>query len=184
MAEIVPKDGAVIEAGIRPIKLMDQLRDRIRYLHYSNRTEQAYAMWIRRYICFHDKRHPLDLGALEIESFLTALVEQRNVSASTHTQALSALLFLYKEVLKVKLPWLEDIGRPKKPQRLPAVLSQEEVIRVLARLEGVHALMARLRSCSIRPPGRRTRLWPTCRSFRCRLVRRGPRSRCPVYTVA
>ena len=144
MAEIVLKDGVTIEAGIRPIKLMDQLRDRIRYLHYSYRTEQAYAMWIRRYICFHDKRHPLELGALEIESFLTALVEQRNVSASTHTQALSALLFLYKEVLKVKLPWLEDIGRPKKPQRLPAVLSQEEVIRVLARLEGVHALMARL----------------------------------------
>ena len=125
-------------------KLLDRVREKIRYLHYSYRTEQAYVMWVRRFIYFHGKRHPREMGAPEIEAFLTDLVEQHNVSSSTHAQALSALLFLYKEVLKVELPWLDEIGRPRKPQRLPTVLTRAEVVRMFAHLDGIHALMARI----------------------------------------
>jgi integron integrase len=127
-----------------PLRLLDQVRERARYRHYSYRTEQAYVMWVRRFVLFHGKQHPSMLGAAEVEAFLADLVESLNVAASTHAQALSALLFLYKEVLRMELPWLADIGRPKKPQRLPTVLTQEEVVRLLARLDGAHALMARL----------------------------------------
>lgn len=110
-----------------PPKLLDQVRDRIRLKHYSLRTEQAYLGWIKRYIIFHNKRHPAEMGRIELESFLTSLAVERNVSASTQTQALSALLFLYKEVLQLDFPWLEGVTRAKKPVRLPTVLTRDEV---------------------------------------------------------
>ncbi|MHB1292506.1 MAG: integron integrase [Sulfuricella sp.] len=125
-------------------RLLDEVRDRLRLKHYSLRTEQSYVDWIKRYIWFHDKRHPLDLGPREVEAFLTDLAVARKVSASTQNQALAALLFLYKEVLGIELPWLDDVVRAKKPQRLPVVLTVAEVQRLLARLDGSHGLMARL----------------------------------------
>ena len=125
-------------------RLLDQIRHRIRYKHYSIRTERAYVDWARRFILFHGKRHPRDMGATEVEAFLTYLANDRNVAASTHQQALAALLFLYKEVLAIELPWLSEIGRPKKPKRLPTVLTHGEVQRLFAHLEGTHCLMARL----------------------------------------
>lgn len=125
-------------------RLLDQIRERIRYKHYSIRTERAYVDWARRFILFHGKRHPRDMGAVEVEAFLTHLVTERDVAASTHQQALAALLFLYGEVLGVDLPWMGDIGRPKKPKRLPVVLSEDEVRRLFVHLEGEHRLMARL----------------------------------------
>lgn len=108
-------------------RLLDQVRERIRVEHYSLRTEQAYVGWIKRYILFHDKRHPRDMGKVEVEAFLSALAVERNVSAATQTQALSALLFLYREVLGVELPWLDDLVRAKKPRRLPSVLTRAEM---------------------------------------------------------
>ncbi|WP_439887829.1 integron integrase [Pseudomonas sp. MBLB4123] len=117
-------------------RLLDQMRERIRLKHYSIRTERVYCEWVKRFIRFHQYRHPLDMGAAEVEAFLTELAVRRNVSASTQNQALSALLFLYKEVLALDLPWLADVVRAKKPQRLPVVLSIEEVRRILAALDG------------------------------------------------
>ena len=136
-----------VKSGISsqpPVKLLDQVRDRIRYKHYSIRTEQSYVQWVKRFVLFHNKRHPNAMGAVEMEAFLSHLANEGNVSASTHQQALSALLFLYKEVLGVDLPWLENLSRPKKPKRLPVVLTVTEVRKMLAQLEGTHALMARL----------------------------------------
>jgi integron integrase len=127
-----------------PPKLLDQVRDKIRVKHYSIRTEDSYLGWIKRYIYFHDKRHPKEMGAAEAEAFLTHLAVEGNVSASTQNQALSALLFLYREVLGMELPWLDDVVRAKKPQRLPSVLNREEVSLVLVRMEGTYGLMARL----------------------------------------
>jgi hypothetical protein len=108
-------------------RLLDQVRELIRIRHYSVRTEQAYVQWIRRYILFHDKRHPLELGADEVTAFLSHLAVKRNVAASTQNQALNAILFLYRDVLKCTLPWLENVQRAKKPQRLPLVLTRDEV---------------------------------------------------------
>ena len=125
-------------------RLLDQVRERIRLKHYSLRTEQAYMQWIRRYILFHGKRHPKDMGAPEVEAFLSHLATERKVSASTQTQALSALLFLYREVLGIELPWLDNLVRAKKPERLPVVLTVVEVTAVLGKLEGRNALMANL----------------------------------------
>ncbi|QJR13481.1 integron integrase [Usitatibacter palustris] len=127
-----------------PPRLLDQVRTRIRTLHYSIRTERTYAHWIKRFIVFHRMRHPADMGAEEITAFLSALAEERNVAASTQNQALSALLFLYKEVLAVELPWLNEIRRAKKPARLPTVLTHAEVRTLLAHIDGMHGLMARL----------------------------------------
>lgn len=127
-----------------PPKLLDQVRERIRLKHYSIRTETAYVHWVKRFILFHGKRHPADMGAFEVEAFLTHLAVTGNVSASTQNQALSALLFLYKEVLAMDLPWLEDVVRAKRPQRLPVVLTRTEVRAVLVRMKGVYALMANL----------------------------------------
>ncbi len=107
-------------------RLLDQVRHRCQLLHYSWRTEKSYSQWIRRFILFHKKRHPLEMGKLEIESFLTDLAVQRRVSASTQNQALAAILFLYKNVLDRELPWLDAV-RAKRPQRLPTVLSVDEV---------------------------------------------------------
>lgn len=125
-------------------RLLDQVRERIRFRHYSIRTEQAYLGWIRRFILFHRKRHPRDMGAPEVERFLSALATEHNVAASTQNQALSAILFLYREVLEIELPWLDGVKRAKRPQRLPVVLTREETRSVLAHLQGRNALMASL----------------------------------------
>jgi len=127
-----------------PPKLLDQVVAKIRFKHYSRRTELSYTHWIKRYILFHGKRHPKDMGAPEIEAFLSALATDRNVSASTQNLALSSILFLYREVLAFELPWLDNIVRAKKPQRLPTVLSESEVKRLLACMEGMPDLVARL----------------------------------------
>ena len=127
-----------------PPKLLDQVRDRIRVKHYSIRTESQYVQWIKRFILFHGKRHPQEMGAVEVEAFLTHLAVEGKVSASTQNQALSALLFLYKEVLLIDLPWLDNVVRAKQPQRLPSVLTRTEVRSVLARMNGIHGLMANL----------------------------------------
>jgi len=125
-------------------KLLDQVRDRIRVKHYSIRTETQYVQWVRRFILFHDKKHPKDMGAPEVEMFLTHLAVVGNVAAATQNQALSALLFLYREVLVINLPWLDNVTRAKRPQRLPVVLTREETHAVLDRMSGVYGLMARL----------------------------------------
>jgi integron integrase len=123
-------------------RLLDQVREVIRIKRYSIRTEQAYVQWIRRYILYHDRRHPQELGAPELSAFLSALAVQGKVSASTQNQALNAILFLYREVLKITLAWLEGVQRARKPQHLPVVLTRDEVKRVLARLNGTVWLMA------------------------------------------
>lgn len=116
-------------------KLLDQVRSRLRVKHYSLRTEQSYLHWIKRFILFHGKRHPRDMGAPEVEAFLTALAVEQKVAASTQNLALASLLFLYREVLEVELPWLDGVTRAKKPQRLPVVLTQAEVQRLLQCLD-------------------------------------------------
>lgn len=127
-----------------PPRLLDRVRAALRTRHASPRTEKAYVGWVRRYILFHDKRHPADMGADEITRFLSALAIQRNVAASTQNQALSALLFLYREVLEQELPWLDDIVRAKTPERIPVVLTREEVQAVLDGLDGPPRLVALL----------------------------------------
>jgi integron integrase len=125
-------------------RLLEQVRERIRYKQYSYRTEQTYVQWIRRFILFHGKRHPKEMGAPETARYLTHLAARRDVSASTQNQALCALLFLYREVLTVDLPWIDGFQMAKRPQRLPVVMAREEVAAVLAHLDGVHWLMASL----------------------------------------
>lgn len=124
--------------------LLDQVRTAIRTRHYSRKTEKAYVGWIRRFVLFHDKRHPSTMGADEVSAFLSHLAEERRVSASTQNQALAALIFLYREVLGADLPWLENLVRAKRPSRLPTVLTQEEVQSLLGRLTGVPWLAASL----------------------------------------
>ena len=126
------------------IPLLDQVRERIRLKHYSIRTEQAYVDWIRRFILFHGKRHPAEMGGPEIVAFLTYLAIERNVAAATQNLARSALLFLYREILTVELPWLDGVQHAKRPARLPVVLTRDEVRRVLDRLEGTHRLIGAL----------------------------------------
>lgn len=121
-----------------------EVRDRIRAKHYSLRTERSYIDWTRRFILFHGKRHPRDIGAPEVEAFLSHLAVERKVSASTQNQALAALLFLYRHVLGIELPWLDGITRAKMPERLPVVMSRSEIDRLFAHLDGLHLLMARL----------------------------------------
>jgi len=125
-------------------RLLDRVHDIIRRKHYSIRTEQAYVDWIKRFIYFHDKRHPLEIGAREVEAFLTYLAVERAVAAATQNQAQSALLFLYREVLGVELPWLDGVARAKAPVKLPVVLTVDEVTRILDRLTGTHRLIGRL----------------------------------------
>jgi len=115
-----------------------------RLRHLSIRTEQAYVQWIRRYIRFHDKRHPREMGEVEIRAFISHLAVEGNVTASTQTVALSALLFLYRDVLKQELPYVSQIERARKPKRVPVVFTRDEVKRVLAKLEGTHWLIAGL----------------------------------------
>ncbi len=128
----------------QPPKLLEQLRNRVRFKHYSLATERQYVHWAKRFILFHNKRHPQEMGSAEVEAFLTHLAVDGHVSASTQNQALSALLFLYREVLEQDLPWLQEVVRVKRPARLPVVLTQSEVAEVLERMQGVHGLMARL----------------------------------------
>jgi integron integrase len=125
-------------------KLLDQVRGKIRLKHYSIRTEQAYVDWIKRFILHFGKRHPRELGAAEVEQFLTHLAVEGNVAASTQNQAKSALLFLYREVLETELPWLDNVERARAPKRLPVVLTRDEVHAVLSRLSGTHWLIASL----------------------------------------
>jgi integron integrase len=135
---------AIVSALAGSPKLLDQVRGKIRLKHYSLRTEQAYSDWIRRFIRFHGKRHPREMGAAEVEAFLTHLAVEGKVAASTQNQAKSALLFLYKEVLESELPWLDNVEQAKAPKRLPVVLTRAEVQALLTRLEGTRWLMASL----------------------------------------
>src|SRR5437588_10703435 len=125
-------------------KLLDQVRQTIRRKHYSLRTEAAYVDWIKRYIFFHNKRHPVEMGAHEMEQFLNHLAVDKQVAASTQNQALSALVFLYREVLKQQFDWMENLERAKRPARVPVVLTEAEVKRLLAHLDGQNWLMASL----------------------------------------
>jgi integron integrase len=125
-------------------RLLDQVRGKIRLKHYSLRTEQAYLDWIKRFIRHHGKRHPREMGAAEVEAFLTHLAVAGRVAASTQNQAKSALLFLYREVLEIELPWLDNVQQAKAPRRLPVVLTRDEVQALLGRLHGTHWLVASL----------------------------------------
>lgn len=129
---------------LRSVRLLDQLRERIRTLHYSRRTEQAYVHWCRAFIRFHGIRHPAEMGAPEVQAFLSWLAVDRRLSASTHRQALSALLFLYSKVLGLQLPWMAEIGRPRVRKRLPVVLSREELAAIFRCMAGEHRLLAQL----------------------------------------
>jgi integron integrase len=122
--------------------LLAEVQSRIRTRHLSFRTEKTYIHWIRRFIRHHNRRHPREMGAPEVEEFLSSLAVRNRVSASTQNQALAAVLFLYRVVLGIKLPWLTEVVRAKRPQRLPVVLTRAEVDRVLARLTGVEWLVA------------------------------------------
>lgn len=128
----------------REPRLLDRLREAIRRLHYSRRTEEAYIHWAKRFIYFHGKRHPAELGEAAVTAFLNYLASDRNVAASTQNQALSALLFLYKETLGKELDWLDGLVRAKRPQRMPVVLTKDEVERLLGALDGIQWLMASL----------------------------------------
>jgi integron integrase len=130
--------------GAQAPRLLQQVRERVRLRHYSIRTEQAYVSWIRRFILANGRRHPREMGAAEVERFLTRLATESRVAAGTQNQALSALLFLYREVLGIDLPWMEEVVRAKRPRRIPVVLSREEVGRLLGMLEGRMWLMAAL----------------------------------------
>ena len=130
--------------ALQSTRLLDQVRERIRLLHYSRRTEDAYVHWIRAFVRFHGIRHPAQMGGPEVEGFLGWLASERSVSASTHRQALSALIFLYAKVLQIDLPWLSEVGRPRVQRRLPVVLTKEELARIFDGLTGEHLLLARL----------------------------------------
>ncbi len=125
-------------------RLLDQVRNQLRTLHYSYRTEQQYLFWVRRFVLFHGKRHPADMAAAEIEAFLTHLAVDRQVSASTQNHALAALLFLYQKVLQVELPWLDGIVRAKLSRHLPVVLTPGEARDVLSQLQGEYWLIGGL----------------------------------------
>ncbi len=140
MEEKRPPDTAVSAAP----RLLDVVRDAIRRRHYSLRTEQSYVQWIRRFIYFSGRRHPRELGAPEVTGFLNHLARERNVAASTQNQALSALLFLYREALQTPLPWLDQLERAQRPARLPTVLTAAEVRRLLSGMRGTRWLMASL----------------------------------------
>ena len=131
-------------AASKSPRLLDQLRAELRVRHYSLRTESVYVDWVRRFIFFHGKRHPRGLGAAEVGAFLSHLATERGVSASTQNQAKAALLFLYKEVLVVDLPWLGEVVQARASRRLPVVLNPAEVLKLLDEMDGTMALIARL----------------------------------------
>ena len=125
-------------------RLIDQTRDVLRLHHYSIRTEENYIQWIKRFIFFHNKRHPKEMGEKEVSAFLTHLAVDKHVSASTQNQALSAILFLYKRVLNIELEWLDNVVRAKRPKHLPVVLTKTEVRNILNAMTGTNALIAKL----------------------------------------
>jgi integron integrase len=125
-------------------RLLEQVRQSLRLRHYSYRTEEQYLSWIRRFILFHHKRHPKEMGAAEVEAFLNDLAVRGQVAAATQNQALAALLYLYRHVLNQELPWLNEIVRARRPRRVPMVLSREETRAVLAQLPGVYWLIGTL----------------------------------------
>jgi integrase len=125
-------------------KLLEQVRNKIRIRHYSIRTEKTYLDWIKRYILFHHKKHPKDMGAAEVEAFLTYLAVKLTVAASTQNQALNALLFLYREVLEMELPLLRNVKRAKRSEKLPVVFSKMEIKSIMAHLDGVYWIMGQL----------------------------------------
>ncbi|HEX8409660.1 MAG TPA: phage integrase N-terminal SAM-like domain-containing protein, partial [Thermoanaerobaculia bacterium] len=125
-------------------RLLVSVHEALQSRHYSRRTEEAYVMWIKRFIFFHNKRHPASMGGEEVNAFLSWLATDQNVSASTQNQALGALLFLYRYVLEDPLPWLKDVVRPTRPARLPVVLTPDEVRSVLSHLAGPAHLVALL----------------------------------------
>lgn len=141
-----------MKPGTHPLKssrLLDQVQERVRYLHYSLKTEKAYLYWIRLFIRWiaaqgAGMRHPSDMGVTEVEAFLSMMATERKASASTHNQALSFLLFMYREVLNIDLPWLNNIGRPQQTKRNPFVLTKDEVAGLLAQMDGTTALLAKL----------------------------------------
>lgn len=137
-------DASLSTPNTRPPKLLDQVKRCIRDKHYSLRTEEAYVYWIKYFIRFNKLRHPAEMGAAELKAFLSYLTNERAVSVSTHKQALCALHFLYKQVLEMDMPWLDEVYRPLRPPRLPTVLTPGEVSAVLTEMEGCHGLMARL----------------------------------------
>lgn len=125
-------------------RLLDRVHDATRVRHYSLRTQQTYIQWIKRFIYFHNKRHPDEMGKKEIEAFFTHLAVDRQVAASTQNQALSAIFFLYKKVLGHELDWLDSVTRAKRQKRLPVVLSRMEARQILAHIQGTNGIIARL----------------------------------------
>jgi len=125
-------------------KLLDEVRNTLRVHHYAMKTEKAYVQWIKRFILFHQKRHPTELGKQEVEQFLTWLAVDRKVAPSTQNQAMQAILFLYRKVLNMELAWLDDVVRAKRQRRIPTVLSRHEVTSVLALLKGQYQLIGKL----------------------------------------
>ncbi|MHB8385448.1 phage integrase N-terminal SAM-like domain-containing protein [Metallibacterium sp.] len=166
---------AAVPAAPAP-RLMDEVRRRLRLKHHSLRTEKVYVAWIKRFILFHGKRHPRTLGAIQVERFLSELAMHGGVAASTQNQALSALLFLSREVLHIDLPWLDNVVRAKRPQRPPTVLSQDEARRLLAAMDGRPWLIASL----LYGTGMRLMVWREARRWGCgpalRHVRRAARA--------
>ena len=138
-----PITSAVPEAAPAP-KLLDRMRNHLRTRHYSIRTETAYVDWARRFILFHGKRHPQEMGGAEVEAFLTHLAVNRHVSASTQNQAKAAILYLYKQVLQIELAWLDEVVQAKTPKRLPVVLTASEVRVLLLHMQGTTGLVAQL----------------------------------------
>jgi site-specific recombinase XerD len=128
----------------RPPKLLDRVREIIRIKHYSYRTEETYVFWIRRYILFHDQQHPKDMNSAETEAFLSHLAIKENLAASTQNQALSALLLLYREILKIELNTPVDALRAKRPRYLPTVFTKEEAFEVIRHLSGTYQLIVQL----------------------------------------
>ena len=125
-------------------RLLDQVQRALRVRHYSLRTEESYTQWIKRFILFHNKRHPLEMGKPEVEAFLSHLATDKNVAASTQNQALSAILFLYKQVLNVEIDWIDNVVRAKRPKYLPTVLSPNEVKLLIGEMSGIHQLLAKI----------------------------------------
>jgi integron integrase len=130
--------------GIPPVRLWDKVRQFIRLKGYSIRTEKSYVSWIKRFILFHDKRHPQDMGKPEIETFLSHLVTKRNIASSTQNQAFNAILFLYNNVLDTDMPQDINALRSKKPIRLPTVMTREETLNLIGAMRGTHQVMAKL----------------------------------------
>jgi site-specific recombinase XerD len=152
-------------------RLLDRVREAVRARHYSRRTEKTYVAWIRRYILFHGKRHPAEMGAAEVTRFLTSLAVDGHVAASTQNQALSALLFLYREVLDQDLPWLDDVVRAKGARRLPVVLTRADVRVYVDRVTGQrrrHHLHESVMQRAVREAARRAGIAKraTCHAFR------------------